>query len=266
MRFTGNGNLHNYGDIIRLPKKARVLVVSDIHGNYDDFSKYIELWKKSGRDTHIVFLGDLIHGLNPETDNSIEILYEVSKLMQDNTFHVLMGNHEWYQIYDYPIYKNGIDQTEEFKEGCKERSGLTLDFCKDIMNSFQKIAIAPNGLVMTHAGPHRRINNILKDMKGLTLSPVFNQKEIDEAFEMMVFARPNDHLGYSEKDIKDFLDAVGGTAMIVGHTPVGGYKVFGNQVIMDSSFATEEKYYLSMLTDKKCENVNDIVKNLMKME
>jgi len=39
MRFTNNGNLHNYGDIIRLPEKARVIVGSDIHGNYNERCK-----------------------------------------------------------------------------------------------------------------------------------------------------------------------------------------------------------------------------------
>lgn len=267
MRFTGNGKLYNYGDIIRLPEHARVLVVSDIHGNYDDFMYYVNLWETlGGEDDHLMFLGDLIHGLDSKTDKSLEILDEVRSLIEKPNFHVLMGNHEWYQINDIPIFKNGINQTREFKNRCKKKGPLVLDFYKDIMAEFQKVAICPNGLVMAHAGPHRRMNSILKDMKGLVLSPIFHQNEINEAFEIMVFARPNDYLGYSEKDIEDFLDAVDGKAMVVGHTPVGGYYVFGKQVIMDSSFGTNNKYYLSMQTDEEINSIDDVVKNLVKVD
>lgn len=266
MRYTGNGNTYNYGDIIRLPDKARVIVVSDIHGNYDDFLNYVNMWRKGGKDTHIVFLGDLIHGLDPKTDGSPDILMNVGDLIRKDTFHVLMGNHEWYQINDIPIYKNGVNQTEEFKKICKSRGNLMLELCEDIMKEFKKIAIAPNGLVMAHAGPSRRMNDILKDMNGLTLSPIYAQSEIDEAFEQMVFARPNDHFGYIEKDVDQFLENVGGSIMIVGHTPVNGYRVFGKQIIMDSSFATQNKYVLSMLTYEECNTVDDVVINLIKIE
>ena len=36
-----------------------------------------------------------------------------------------------------------------------------LGLCEDIMKEFKKIAVAPNGLVMAHAGPSRRMNDIL---------------------------------------------------------------------------------------------------------
>ena len=222
MRFTGIGNTYNYGDIIRFPKKARILVVSDIHGNYDDFLDYVNMWKKGGRDTHIIFLGDLIHGLDPKTDGSLDILMKVGDLILNDTFHVLMGNHEWYQINDIPIYKNGVNQTEEFKMICKNYGDFALEMCEDIMRNFKKIAVSPNGLVMAHAGPSKEMNNILRDMKGLTLSPIYAQSEINEAFGDMVFARPNDIFGYTEKDVDQFLENVGGNIMIVGHTPVNG--------------------------------------------
>lgn len=264
MRFVGSGKLYNYGDVIRIPEKAQVLAVSDIHGNYDDFIKYVDMWKNGGRDLHIVFMGDLIHGLNYKEDKSINILKDVYKLNSNNNFHVLMGNHEYFQFMDRPIFKNGINQTEEFKKHCEEE-GMILEICKDIIKTFSKIATTPNGLLIAHAGPSHLMTRFLRDINsGVSLNQFIEEVDIDTAFEYMSFSRyPDD---YNTQDIDELLEATNTKAMIVGHTPVNGYKIIGNQIIMDSSFETENKYFLSISTEEKINDIKDVEKHLVRFE
>ena len=97
--------------LIELPKKGRLLVVSDLHGNYNDYEAYINLWDSEDPDFHIVFLGDLIH--SPYfNDKSIEILDDViEKDKKYSNFHVLLGNHEWAHITHTDIFKDYENQT-----------------------------------------------------------------------------------------------------------------------------------------------------------
>ena len=61
---------------IILPKKGRLMVVTDIHGNYDNYQKYLKLWNKKDKNSHIVFVGDLIHKTSGY-DQSIEIMDDI---------------------------------------------------------------------------------------------------------------------------------------------------------------------------------------------
>ena len=50
--------------VIELPKRGRLIVVTDIHGNKDDFDKYIDIWDRDDPNCHILFTGDLIHEMD----------------------------------------------------------------------------------------------------------------------------------------------------------------------------------------------------------
>ena len=269
MRPNSSGRLYDFGDIVRIPEGARIMVVSDIHGNYEDFKKYVKIWEKGGKDTHIIFLGDLIHGTSPENDKSVQILLDAFKYNKNNNFHLLMGNHEWYQIHDKPIYKMGVNQTEGFSKYLKDCS-ITPEILYEFMGTFKKFAVTPNGLFICHAGPSHYMGHLLNEINsGLSLSPVIDQNDIDNAFESMVFARPtsfyNDD-GYTQYDVNSFLKKINMNFMICGHTPVNGWQTVGNQLIFDSSFATQNKYYLSMMSDEPIEDICDITSNLILLE
>jgi serine/threonine-protein phosphatase PP1 catalytic subunit len=61
---------------ITLPQKGRLLVVTDLHGDYDSYEKYLELWDKNDENSHIVLIGDMIHS-SLGFDESVEILDDV---------------------------------------------------------------------------------------------------------------------------------------------------------------------------------------------
>ena len=101
--------------LIELEKRGRLLVVSDLHGDFDDYQAYINLWDSEDPDFHIVFLGDMIH--SPYyNDRSIEILDDViEKDKKCSNFHALLGNHEWAHITHADIYKSGENARVEFE-------------------------------------------------------------------------------------------------------------------------------------------------------
>ena len=84
--------------LIELPDCGRLIVVSDLHGNFRDYKRYLKLWNSDDSDFHIVFLGDMIHAIDGE-DGSVEIVEDaIFKSGQYPNYHCLLGNHEWCQL------------------------------------------------------------------------------------------------------------------------------------------------------------------------
>ena len=67
----------------------KLFVVTDIHGNLQDFNDYLNLWLMD-KSNHIVFTGDLIHHDEKSKDKSLEILDLVRVYNRYSTFHVLL--------------------------------------------------------------------------------------------------------------------------------------------------------------------------------
>ena len=50
--------------MIELPDHGRLIVVTDLHGNFDDYNYYLNLWDESDPDFHIVFCGEMMQSPN----------------------------------------------------------------------------------------------------------------------------------------------------------------------------------------------------------
>ena len=259
---------------IRFNKKGRLIVVTDIHGNKDDFDTYIdEIWDRNNPDCHILFTGDLIHEIEYSKDLSVEILDEVFYLLSFSNFHVLLGNHEFCQIVDEDVYKWGINQTQDFKEHVRDKCEWEDEYFtkltgyEELMKSFSYFAVTENGFFISHAGPS--YHNY--DMSPFDICPINSKlKRTDRAqydyhmkfLEEMIWARPYDD--YMEDKIDDFLSQVGCKFMVVGHTPCEGqvFHLLGNQIRYDSSFLAEKKYYLDIPLDEDIKSIYDVPKYL----
>ena len=264
--------------IIKLSCKGRLIVVTDIHGNKNDFDKYInEIWDKNDPDCHIVFTGDLIHEMDYSKDLSLDILDEIDKLFNLPNFHVLLGNHEYCQIKDDDVYKWGINQTKDFIKHIEDRyewfdEAFTYQtMYEEMMKEFSYFLITDNGFFIAHAGISDSALNLLINQE----VDLFNIKSINAVrkteeqkeqykkdmlfLEDMIWSRPYDD--YVEDEIEHFLKIAGCKFMIVGHTPMNGFHIIGNQLIIDSSFCTKTKYYLDIDLSKE---YNDIIEDVLK--
>ncbi len=254
--------MHNYrGSLVELPKKGKALIIADIHGNLTDFNKLMDIWKDFKKeDNHLVLIGDFIHAIDHDKDESIELLETVkSNFEKDTNFHVLLGNHEWSVITSVAIYKNMEDLNSTFEILLKEKfQDKWLDKLKEYQDFFRKLPIAVktgNKVFISHAGPAKEVNSIEDVIHITDVSYLNNQKLLG-----LLWNRYGD---YDNNDIDSFLKNVGCQAMIVGHTPVDGAKLIGEkQLILSSSLSRGNKAYIILDLEKKITNAQEIMKSV----
>jgi serine/threonine-protein phosphatase PP1 catalytic subunit len=250
-----------YNDrLIELPDYGRLIVVTDLHGNFKDYKRYIKIWDRDDPDCHIVFTGDLIHAMDYE-DGSVEIVEDVMYKTQDYpNFHCLLGNHEWCHITNEDIYKAGVNLKDDFENLVAHKKGYMEPSLTNYIKFFKSMPYfvrTANGLFISHAGPSERViwPNDFEDMC------MDNHSSL--SLYGFLWNRFGGYKGYSTDDINNFLELVNSKFMVVGHTVVdSGYKIIGNQMILSSSFFTTVKSYLDI--DLSCElnTMDDLIDNI----
>lgn len=251
---------------IQLPDYGRLIIVSDLHGNLKDYKSYLDLWDKNDPDFHIVFTGDLIHAMDYE-DGSIEILDDViEKSKKYPNFHCLLGNHEEAHIINKDIFKNNENIRQDFENLVSFKKGYIEPSLTNYIKFFKTMPYfvkTANGLFISHAGPSKRIESV-KDFESIFdeefSSAILNDflwNRFNEIRHRAILSRTD---VYGVEDVDNFLDIIGSKLMVVGHTPINdGYKIFGRQMILSSSFYTEDKMYLDIDLSKKMDSMDDLI-------
>jgi len=244
------------GSLIEVGGSENLLVVTDLHGNLTDFKVYLKIWEEDyGRSSPIVFTGDFIHSMGYE-DGSVEILETIrSYYKRYKNFHLLIGNHEWSHITGIDVYKGGVNQSLSFEKLLMEKFGDDwMEKLESYTRFFKKLPFAvktKNRVFISHAGPSRHIKGLddIINIKG-------DGYQAPAVYEMLW----NRYGSYLEEDIDEFLRRVDCNAMIVGHTPVDGFQLIGNQIILSSSYSAGRKAYINLDLNAKIENAQDLVK------
>lgn len=213
----------------------KAMIVTDLHGNYKDFKKYFRIWVESDIEKFIL-TGDFIHANNPEEDGSVDIMKFLNLLKNCNNFHVLIGNHEQAVLDDTGVYKNGVNQTEEFYELLKKED-YPLEEVRDYFKTLPVCIQTPNKVFISHAGP-----------------PKFKEDYYER--DEFLWNRPGD---FNKKDLNVFLEEVCCNAMIVGHTPVDGIKRVGKQLIVSSSYGLGKKAWIELDLESEINGIDDIL-------
>ncbi|AXV39171.1 metallophosphoesterase [Methanobacterium sp. BAmetb5] len=247
------------GDVIKLPRRGLAVLASDLHGNLKDFHKLLQIWKNIPvKDKYLIFTGDFIHAMGTkEADKSLELLEEIHlDCKKYPGFHLLLGNHEWATITGNPVYKGGVNQSLIFEKLLKDKYGSQWKVKLDEYTSFfKKLPVAvktSNGVFISHSGPPENVRSLQQIMNITRRGYSANQS----LFELLWRRYPE----YSKQDVDQFLEAVGCQAMMVGHTPVDGYKLYGNQLIISSSYTKGRKVYVELDLEKKIKNGGDLKK------
>lgn len=238
---------------VQLSKKGRLIVVTDLHGNIDDYRKYLKHWKSDDKNNHIVFAGDLIH--NPYGyDGSVEIMDDViQKTTEYENFHVLLGNHEWAHIINKSINKSNINQTESFEKLITSNNKSlqhTLDEYVEFFKTLPYFLKTDNGIFISHSGPSKKIKTIDDYYK------IFDDNYNNPILYDFLWNRPDD---YDQMDVENFLDIIDSNCMIIGHNHVNGFKKIGNQIIISSSFLCDNKIYFNINLEKKINDMDDLM-------
>ncbi len=241
------------GDLLTLPGPGRALVVTDLHGNLEDFRKVMTLWGKCfNRKCHLILTGDFIHAMGRVNDHSIEIIEEVQYYHDKyDNFHPLLGNHEWATITKILIYKGGVNQNLNFEQLLMETfPDAWEEKLEEYINFFQTLPVAvrtENGVFISHSGP-AKVESI-DDIINLTRDSYLDNQPL---YDLLWRRDPK------KRDVNQFLEKVDCQAMVVGHTPVDGYKLKGNLLILSSSYGKGRKVYLELDLGKEIQGGRDL--------
>ncbi len=134
------------------------MVVSDLHGDKDAFSRYMGRYlqlRNRGKADRLLLLGDLIHSEGPEhQDESLSMILDVMTLQRSlapGDVIMLLGNHEMPHLYGITLAKGKTEFTPRF-EKAMTRSGQR-DEVIAFLNSLPFFVRTAAGVMFTHAGP-----------------------------------------------------------------------------------------------------------------
>ncbi len=135
-------------------EKGRVMVVTDVHGNWRDYEQIMRTFdalRKKGEADMLVFTGDLVHGYPGYKDESKRVIDDLIKRRanQDGSGVVaLLGNHDMVHIYHIGLSKGLLEFTSSFEKAIKENRGRYIDF----FESMPFAALTSGGVLLNHAG------------------------------------------------------------------------------------------------------------------
>ena len=251
--------MKEYEKLIELPLEGKALIITDLHGNLEDYNRYMEIWKEfQDENNHIIITGDFIHSCYGD-DDSLEIIDSIKNHYEnEKNFHVLLGNHEWDLIIGESVYKSGQNQTHDFENLVQEKYGNKSEIRMDsYIKFFKKLSIVvktQNKVLISHAGPSRHLESE-NDIKYLSDKDYSTNLKLYEILW-------NRNIENTRSYLDPFLKHFNCKASVVGHTPVDGFELHGNQLILSSSFGLGKKAYLELDLQEEINSGRDLIKKV----
>ena len=143
----------------RLDKTTQIIIIGDIHGDYESFKKARSLFNPT--QDYIIFLGDYAD----RGENGIEVIESLKRLIKKYPMRViaLKGNHEDYTQRGEPQFK----PCSLIYEAYRKRGGWTKFFGDEfrpfVVNLYLAVVI-PEEVLFVHGGVSRRVGSI-EDLK-----------------------------------------------------------------------------------------------------
>jgi serine/threonine-protein phosphatase PP1 catalytic subunit len=249
--------MKEYEKLIELPLKGKALIITDLHGNLEDYGRYMEIWKEfKNKNNHFILTGDFIHSCY-EIDGSLEIIDSVKNHFEhEKNFHVLLGNHEWAQITNESVYKGGLNQTQDFQnivyKKYQDRTDKKLESYKKFFKTLAIAVKTENKVLISHAGPSKHLKSE-DDIKNISNDDYSKNLVL---YEMLW----NRNIECTRNYLDPFLKYLNCNASIVGHTPVVGVELHGNQLVVSSSFSMGKKAYMELDLEEEIHNGYDLLK------
>ena len=254
------------GHVVVLPDHGTVYIVSDLHAHWNDFNQWLQLTKlveriQADEDVYGLILGDAVDYKPDEPRHPpygdtliVDRVMELHRQLGDKGKRLiyLRGNHEFAAADAYAMLKKQgmtpqnraafIRALYESPLGTYYEQFNFIERMTDVHYEFlmnlPTVVIAKNGFVGIHAGPARAIAGL-----GDLVNP--GPKTLEE----LLWHRPIIAYtgGYTQKHIKNFLEAIHANLLVVGHTPIhyfpsqnvrDGIATFGaNQLIFSTGYS-----------------------------
>ena len=169
-----------------LPRQGTLLVFTDLHGNAGDLRAVRRIFlarRQQLPETHLVLLGDLVHGPDDQTRELLPELYdyadeswavvqgvvELRRRFPEHV-HLVLGNHDWGHM--------GGPHPSRFHDDEVQHLERQLD--RDQQQQLHRLfgeallmLVAPCGLLLCHGSPDNGLRD-LRQLEGLDLHPSSN--------------------------------------------------------------------------------------------
>ena len=262
--------------VARLPDEGVMLVCTDLQGNLGDFERMVALYREAAAEGPAVlaFCGDLVHGPSPEllepgawprhlgtpyADESAELLRRFEALCREEAMFSVLGNHEHAHIGGPRVPKFYPDEAAVLNRAL----GSDRERLCDFLRTFPLVAVAPCGVVLTHASPRVTAPSI-EAFEALEWAGYEHVHVLEMAYRdalgALLWAR-----GCSDPDAQALLKVVTGEAIGVvvhGHDVVrAGFAREGrHHMVLSTSFALmdERKTYLRVDLGGKYSSTADL--------
>jgi hypothetical protein len=226
------------GFLVELPGEGDILVTGDVHGNLANLQRLIQTADLKGHPRRHLVLQELVHELDSldEVCNSHRLVEIAAKLKAafPSRVHVLLGNHEFAEILDLGIGKNGRALNVAFEEGLRRSYGEGWTEAKQALCAFWRscpLAIrTANRLFISHSTPRMEMVEQLSLDFFRKASPAEVFQREGPAFSML-WDRDYEH--ETAEAVAARMDA---DLLIVGHTACQeGFRVPNERhIILDS--------------------------------
>ena len=160
---TGTTSPTNFNDPSRVLnlETGVAMVVTDLHGNWDAYCRYRDLFlalKADGRADYLIFTGDLIHSQGPPVvDRSLDIMLDILTLRETlaDRLIYLLGNHEMAHIYGITLQKGRRIYTPSFEAAMGEHRAAIMS----LFDSLPFYVRTRAGVSVCHAGAAAEMSN-----------------------------------------------------------------------------------------------------------
>ena len=242
--------------LARLPARGVLLVATDLQGNRRDYERMKELYAAED-DAILAFCGDLVHGPSPDMnepgawpdylgaeyrDESAALVRDFEAWTRRERGFSLLGNHEHAHVGGPVVPKFYEDEAAVLDAALGDDRPRIHEFFR----SFPLLAVAPCGLVLTHAAPRATEPSADAFEKlrydGYERVPIQSMYAQD-ALGALLWSR-----SATPEQARALCAAVGGSVVVYGHDVVheGYERVGAEQLCLSTSYGVDDphKFYL----------------------
>jgi len=227
------------GELVVLPGHGTLYITTDFHTHFRDFNQWLKRTNlikqiEAGEDVYGLILGDIIDkkpgDATAEPFGDTKIINRIMQLqkrlgLKGERLIYIKGNHELAAAATYAMLKKHgmnadnrqrmINQLYSSSQGAYFQQFNFIermtDEHYDYLNNLPTVVVGKNGFVGIHAGPSRSVKRLSELIRP-------TQKMLDE----LLWARPATVQigGYKPSQTNAFLKRIGGSLLLVGHTPL----------------------------------------------
>ncbi len=196
-------------------KSKNVIIVGDIHGDFDSLLRCLTIWRE--RAEHIIFLGDIVDRGSHQVEALTVLLYMIKKYQ--GKVHLIRGNHETRQV--CKIY-GFMDEATRFSKNTYENALRVFAQLPYAMVLNEELFLVHGGIAKKKGKYPAHLDDLYRLQKLPSPDPLALQLLWNDPLDQDTWFEPNYFRGqgaffYGKAAVEAFLSENGLTTIIRAH-------------------------------------------------